>query len=232
MVVNSQRMLYHVFKLIFYTLCSNATYVSILICTFISGWCLEEYHSVSCDLKSCAFHGSNLKLCLYFSSRPTIVGGLEILVNLLETDDPKCKIGSLLILKELCTTPSVKKSIADSGAMVTVVNLLEDENELLRCLAATTIATCAFYARNRRTVRHTGGIQKLVAMLKESVVVAKSSALALCSCCKSLKNKNAMVAAGALPLLATLLKSDNIELLLPVVGILEVFPCPHIVLHL
>ena len=30
------------------------------------------------------------------------VGGLETLVNLLDTDDPKCKIGSLQILREIC----------------------------------------------------------------------------------------------------------------------------------
>jgi hypothetical protein len=29
------------------------------------------------------------------------VGGLEILVNLLDTEDPKCKIGALNILKEI-----------------------------------------------------------------------------------------------------------------------------------
>jgi armadillo repeat-containing protein 4 len=29
------------------------------------------------------------------------VGGLDTLVNLLDTDDPKCKIGALKILKEI-----------------------------------------------------------------------------------------------------------------------------------
>ena len=42
----------------------------------------------------------------------------------------------------------------------------KDDNETLRCLAASTIANCAAYARNRRTVRRAGGIEKLVGLLR------------------------------------------------------------------
>jgi hypothetical protein len=54
---------------------------------------------------------------------------------------------------------------ADPRAVIAFLTL-QDENETLRCLAALTIANCAADARNRRTVRHAGGIEKLVALLQ------------------------------------------------------------------
>ena len=41
------------------------------------------------------------------------VGGLEVLINLLDTDDIKCKIGSLQILKEISKNPFIRRAIAD-----------------------------------------------------------------------------------------------------------------------
>lgn len=81
-------------------------------------------------------------------------------------------------------------------------------------------------ARNRRDVRKYGGIRKLVRLLKakpgsKEERVAISGAMALCSCSKSDKNKEAIQAAGAIPLLANLLESKNEDLLIPVVGILQ-----------
>ena len=51
--------------------------------------------------------------------------------------------------------------------------------------------------------------------------VARAGALALWSCSKSTKNKNAIRKAGGIPLLAKLLKSDNESMLIPVVGTLQ-----------
>lgn len=53
------------------------------------------------------------------------------------------------------------------------------------------------------------------------VQVARSGALALWSCSKSTKNKQATRKAGGIPLLARLLKSKNEEMLIPVVGTLQ-----------
>ena len=48
-------------------------------------------------------------------------GGLEVLVNLLETDDVKCKIGSLKILKEIVTHPDIRKAITHMGGIELMV---------------------------------------------------------------------------------------------------------------
>ena len=56
---------------------------------------------------------------------------------------------------------------------------------------------------------------------KKDVEVARCGALALWSCSKSTKNKEAMRKAGAIPLLARLLKSTHEDMLIPVVGTLQ-----------
>ena len=54
-----------------------------------------------------------------------------------------------------------------------------------------------------------------------SIEVARAGALALWSCSKSTKNKIAIKNAGGIPLLAKLLKSNNENMLIPVVGTLQ-----------
>ncbi|KAI9001977.1 armadillo-type protein [Gaertneriomyces semiglobifer] len=154
------------------------------------------------------------------------VGGLETLVNLLDTDDPKCKIGALKILKDISQNVTIRSAIADLDGMNPLVELLQDNDKELRRLAAETIAHCAKNARNRRSIRRYGGIRKLVRLLKakpgsEDERVAIGGALALATCSKSARSKEAIRAAGCIPLLANLLESRNEELLIPVVGILQ-----------
>lgn len=162
------------------------------------------------------------------------VGGLEVLINLLETDEPKCKIGSLKILKEISKNVSIRRAIADLGGLQIMVKILRDPNKELRALAAETIANVAKFRRACRAVRQHGGIKNLVALLdcapmgsimtpaqQQDVEVARCGALALWSCSKSERNKLAMRHAGAIPLLARLLKSTHYNMLIPVVGTLQ-----------
>lgn len=154
------------------------------------------------------------------------VGGLDVLINLLDTEDVKCKVGALQILTDISLNVHAKRAIADMNGMRPLVGLLEAEDDRLQGLAALTIANCAKYPRNRRMVRFYGGIEKAVALLRAGVEdaneeVARCGATALWSCSKSSKNKQRILNAGAVPLLASLLRSDNIELLVPVVGVLE-----------
>ncbi|CAF4560937.1 unnamed protein product [Rotaria socialis] len=168
------------------------------------------------------------------------VGGLEVLVNLLETDDIDCKIGSLYILKEISINPTIRRNIADLGGLQTMVKLLDEPEKDLKCLAAETIAHVAKFKRARRVVRQNGGIKRLVSLLENATIsghgsnshasqnenaknieVVRAGALALWSLSRSNLNKYAMQRAGVIPLLAKLLKSSNDNMLIPVGGIIE-----------
>ncbi|XP_058153756.1 outer dynein arm-docking complex subunit 2 [Dasypus novemcinctus] len=165
------------------------------------------------------------------------VGGLEVLINLLDTDELKCKIGSLKILKEISQNPQIRRNIVDLGGLPILVKILDSQNKNLKCLAAETIANVAKFRRARRAVRQHGGITKLVALLDcaqnstepaqpslyetRDVEVARCGALALWSCSKSYANKEAIRLAGGIPLLARLLKTSHQNMLIPVVGTLQ-----------
>ncbi|KAJ3003383.1 UNVERIFIED_CONTAM: Armadillo repeat-containing protein 4, partial [Siphonaria sp. JEL0065] len=195
---------YQILKLVKYLRCGNQTATIIAICSLRDFDLGNEFNQLAIR----------------------DVGGLDTLVNLLDTDDPKCKIGALKILKDISKNVQIRTAISNLDGMQPLVELLRDSDEEIKCLAAETIAHCAKNARNRRSVRKYGGIKKLVRLLKvkpgsKEEAVAVSGALALATCSKSAKNKEAIQAAGSIPLLANLLESTNEALLIPVVGILQ-----------
>ncbi|EDQ87886.1 uncharacterized protein MONBRDRAFT_37775, partial [Monosiga brevicollis MX1] len=152
--------------------------------------------------------------------------GLDVLVNLLDTEDVKCRIGALEILKDASRDYFVKRDVANMNGVRPLVQLLDDENDEIKVNAALTLANCAENPRNRRMVRFYGGIGRGVALLRQGLEqdkhdVARAGAQMLWMCSKSSKNKEHILSAGAVDLLAQLLQSDNVELLVPVVGVLQ-----------
>ncbi|RTG82214.1 uncharacterized protein DC041_0002312 [Schistosoma bovis] len=153
------------------------------------------------------------------------VGGIEVLINLLETDEVRCKLGSLKILKEITKNPQIRKSVTDIGGLQPLVNLLRSLNRDLKCLCAEVIANVANCHRARRTVALLDcpslNSVPMTSEVERDIEVARCGALALWSCSKSKKNKLAMKRAGVIPLLVRLLKSPHENMLIPVVGTLQ-----------
>uniref|UniRef100_A0A3P8PGY1 Armadillo repeat containing 4 n=1 Tax=Astatotilapia calliptera TaxID=8154 RepID=A0A3P8PGY1_ASTCA len=161
-------------------------------------------------------------------------GGLKVLLNLLDTDEHKCKIGSLKILRTISHNSQIRRVIVDMKGVQSIVKILDSPVKELKALAAETIANVAKFRRARRNVRLYGGINKLVSLLdclpnfasltpsqEEDIEVACCGALALWSCSRSTKNKKAIRKAGGIPLLGRLLKSPLQKMLIPVVGTLQ-----------
>ena len=165
--------------------------------------------------------------------------GLDLLLNLIDTDDTKCKIGSLRILKEITTNVGIRKSIRDLGGLQAIVNLSKSPNKDLKCLAAETIANLANSGKARTAVRQYGGIKRLVSLIemardkklnqhvteetkKHNIEITRCATKALSTCAKSNKIKKAMRKVGAIPVLAELLTNVNdITILIPVVNTLQ-----------
>ncbi|OXB57377.1 hypothetical protein ASZ78_014035, partial [Callipepla squamata] len=89
------------------------------------------------------------------------VGCLEVLINLLDTEEIKCQIGSLKILKEISQNALIRQAIVDLEGLQIMVKILDSPDIDLKCLAAETIANVARLKQARRTVRHYGGIKRL-----------------------------------------------------------------------
>ncbi|XP_022242868.1 LOW QUALITY PROTEIN: armadillo repeat-containing protein 4-like [Limulus polyphemus] len=167
------------------------------------------------------------------------VGGLDVLLNLLETNEVKCQIGALKILREIAQSPAVRKSIVELDGLKSMVSVLSDPNIQLRSLVAETIAHVARYRRAQNIVRRRGAIPYLIDLLDVPQLVLKSpeselsdyqklcikgaqtGALALWSLSHSKRNKKAIRTAGAVPLLGRLLKCQHQAVLIPVVGTLQ-----------
>ncbi|NXU74757.1 ARMC4 protein, partial [Oreotrochilus melanogaster] len=160
---------------------------------------------------------------------------LEVLINLLETEEIRCHIGSLRILKEISQNAVIRHAISDLGGLQIMVKILDSPSQDLRCLAAETIANVAKFKEARKTVRQHGGIKRLVRLLECTSVgstspttyqvkdteMARCGALALWSCSKSTRNKAAIRAAGGIPLLARWLRCSHVDILTPVAGTLQ-----------
>jgi len=71
----------------------------------------------------------------------------------------------LQILKEISKNPFIRRKIVDLGGLQTIVNILNEQDKELRCLAAETIANLAKFKRARKVVRQYDGIKRLVALL-------------------------------------------------------------------
>ncbi|CAH0556098.1 unnamed protein product [Brassicogethes aeneus] len=164
------------------------------------------------------------------------VGGVETLVNLLEGNDLKCKLGTLSVLTQLSQTEDIKKVITNLGGVDLLVKNLSEPARDLQILTAETIHNVAQIKKARKHVRRYGGIPKLVDFLDisetylqtpadqltpdevEIVNIAKAGARALWSLSKSRKNIKIMMKSGCVPLLARLLRSVHIDVVIPTTG--------------
>ncbi|XP_021097709.1 armadillo repeat-containing protein 4 isoform X4 [Heterocephalus glaber] len=164
------------------------------------------------------------------------VGGLEVLINLLDTDEVKCKIGSLKILKEISRNPQIRRNIVDLGSLPIMVNILSSPYKTLKCLAAETIANVAQFKRARRLVRQHGGITRLenyrVAIKAERIIenlvknlnseneqLQEHCAMAIYQCAEDEETRDLVRLHGGLKPLASLLSNtDNKQRLAAVTG--------------
>ena len=93
------------------------------------------------------------------------IGGLEVLVNLLESNDLKCRLGALHVLSDISLNIDIRKSIVDLDGIPLLVKILSEPAIDLKTAAAETIANVARVRLARKHVRKFGGISKLVDLL-------------------------------------------------------------------
>ncbi|KAF3421074.1 hypothetical protein E2986_04965 [Frieseomelitta varia] len=99
------------------------------------------------------------------------MGGLEILVNLLETKDLKCQSGSLSVLLPIVTSTEMRRYLIDLGIVTPLIEMLKypardiqtvkykAKNSIYtKVLAAETMAVIARIRKARKQIRVRGGI--------------------------------------------------------------------------
>lgn len=208
---------WHIQKLVKYMKAGNQTATVVALC------CLKD-HDLTTQINQIAIQD---------------VGGLEVLVNLLESNDLKCRYGALTVLSAISLNLDIRRSIVDLGGIPLLVNILSEPSKDLKVLAAETIANVGKVRLARKLVRRFGGIPKIVDLLdvalsslttpqdnltqsqKEQLAMATAGARALWSLSESRHNKEIMRRSGVVPLMARLLQSIHIEVVVPIMGCVQ-----------
>jgi len=90
---------------------------------------------------------------------------IQVLANLLETEDVRCRSGALRILACITSHPLIRKRTTQMGGIELLVRLLSDKDKELQLMAAETMANLAKFRSARTIVRRNGGIPRLVDLL-------------------------------------------------------------------
>ncbi|XP_054744710.1 armadillo repeat-containing protein gudu [Anastrepha obliqua] len=208
---------YNIQKLIKYIKAGNQTATIVSLC------CLRDY-DLRTQINQMAVHD---------------IGGLEVLVNILECTESHCCLGALYVLSEISLNIDIRKTIVDLGGVPLIVDILSALSRDLKTMAAETLANVSKVRLARKYVRSCNGIPKLVDMLDvnlrilktpreelnasdlECLYMARAGARALWSLSLSRHNKELMRKSGIVPLMARLLKSCHTDVVIPIMGTIQ-----------
>ncbi|KAG5316169.1 ARMC4 protein, partial [Acromyrmex insinuator] len=167
------------------------------------------------------------------------MGGLEVLVNLLETNDIKCQNGSLSVLLQIATSTEMKRYLIDLDIATPLIQMLKHPARDIQILAAETMAIIAQIRKARKQIRIRGGIPLILDVMdvpdevlrwsydelseasKELVAVAIGCAKVLDSLGSSPKVKEELRKYGVVRLMSRFLKSKHTQLIVPTMGIVQ-----------
>ncbi|KAL2717698.1 armadillo repeat-containing protein gudu isoform X1 [Vespula squamosa] len=167
------------------------------------------------------------------------IGGLEILVNLLETKDMKCQSGSLSVLLLIVSSNEMCRALIDYGIVSSLIQLLKHPIRDIQILAAEIMAVIARVRKARKQIRIRGGIPLILDIMdipdnilhrpfnelnniqKELIKVTIGGAKVLNSIAKSPKIKAELHKNGVVQLMARFLKSVHTNLIIPIMGTVQ-----------
>ncbi len=87
---------------------------------------------------------------------------VDVLINVLEADDHKCKVAALRVLQNMVTMQHFQRLLVMKSGIATVVRLLSEPEQDVRCLAAGTLAHAVNNHRSRMLTRKAGAVPLLV----------------------------------------------------------------------
>ncbi|XP_066593001.1 armadillo repeat-containing protein gudu [Prorops nasuta] len=167
------------------------------------------------------------------------VGGLEVLVNLLETKELNCQSGSLSVLLQIAATADMRRNLIDLDIVTPLIELLKHPARDIQVLAAETMSVIALVRKARKQIRIRGGIPLVLDVMdipdnvlrrpydelsdnnKELLAVAVGCAKVLNSLCSSPKIKLELRKHGAVFLMARFLKSKYTPLITSMMGVVQ-----------
>lgn len=167
------------------------------------------------------------------------VGGLEVLVNLLSSNNITCRLGALHILKSLTMNIDYRRYVIDLHAIESLVIALIEPAADVKALAADIMANLAKIRLARKLIRNIGAIPKIIDLMdcdldilqstylqprtipSDQLNLAAAGSRAMCRLVKSKRNVKVAEKYGLIRITARLLKSTHTEIILPALGICQ-----------
>lgn len=163
------------------------------------------------------------------------MGGVTLLLNILRTEHWRCVVGSLEVLRIITNTKRINLEICRLGGIQQLIDCLHSNLIEVQSLAAETLSHVITFRMAYKTMRRNGGIKKLVNIIQpdnkrrsrnvprevNDFQLLRNACSALWSCSKCPKNIQVIRAAGAVPILSTLLVDGKDDVVLPVMGIIQ-----------
>ncbi|XP_069185977.1 outer dynein arm-docking complex subunit 2 isoform X1 [Procambarus clarkii] len=176
-------------------------------------------------LKDCGLHQEVCQVAL------KVVGGLEVLLNILRTSNLRCNVGALQVLEGACSYMSTRAAVYKLGGLQVLQGLVGHCQVEVRGLAASVLAQVCALSAARSTLIRDGGVATLVSLLRvevsalntdtELAIAVEGAARALWACSVSRNGRAALLRAGGLELVGGLLAVSRPTLLVPVVGVIH-----------
>ncbi|XP_063979778.1 armadillo repeat-containing protein gudu [Diachasmimorpha longicaudata] len=208
---------WHLQKLIKYTKAGNQTATTVALCL------LKNYELESKPIQRAIRE----------------MGGLEVLVNLLETKDVKCQLGSLAVLAQMGNCFDTRRYLIDLGIVSPLIEMLKHPARDVRILAAETMASVAMMRKARKQIRVRNGIALILDAMdvpdgvlrrnteqlneseRQHVAVAIACAKVLDALSSSPKIKEELRKHGVVFFMSRFLQSTHIELVVPIMGAVQ-----------
>ncbi|XP_066974248.1 outer dynein arm-docking complex subunit 2 [Macrobrachium rosenbergii] len=176
-------------------------------------------------LKDCGLHQEVCQVAL------KMVGGLEVLLNILRTSNLRCNVGALQVLEAACGHVTTRATVYKLGGLQVLQGLVGHNSVEVKGLAASVLAQVCALSTARSALIRDDGIPKLVSLLRgdpntlcndsEMGAAVEGAARALWACSVSRAGRNALLRAGGLELMGQLLCIQKTSLLIPVVGVIH-----------
>ncbi|XP_050527893.1 armadillo repeat-containing protein gudu-like [Daktulosphaira vitifoliae] len=164
--------------------------------------------------------------------------GIELLINILETDYDECIKVTLSIIRDMSQLFGTKHALCNLGAVQVLINLLSSKSIDIQNMSADILTNISRIKKGRKFMRKLGGIPMMVHLIHvpdellsnpstKLNTKQKKSLNLLCTCCKALqiicrshKSRENIRYTGFIKLLPKLLDSVHSEVQISTMGVI------------
>lgn len=169
------------------------------------------------------------------------IGGLEVLVNLLRSNDLNCRLGTLYILGKITNNIDIRRYVIDLNAIDLLVKLLEEPAIDIKALTANVLANLSKVRLGRKLIRNFKSIPTIIDLMEcnlnwlqrpieqltsiqlEELNLSIAGSRAIASLICSRRNANIATKYGLIRIVSRLLKTIHLDLIHPIMSICQLY---------